>query len=96
MNKRYASKRKVMEMDVEVTAYRIRWLVQDRPIDQDRHTIMEALKLHNEQMKQLVGIGLEDTMERYQASYDHTLRFLQQRYKVSDLWLLHPNNLILK
>lgn len=82
----YASKRKLMEMDVEVTADRIRCLVQDRPIDQDRHTIMEAFKLHNEQMKQLVGIDFaEGTMERYQTSYDHTLRFLQHRYKVSDL-----------
>jgi|GEM_PF-867538 len=71
----YASKRKLMEMDVEVTAERIRCLVQDRPIDQDRHTIMEAFKLHNEQMKQLVGIDFaEGTMERYQTSYDHTLR----------------------
>jgi len=77
----YSSKRKLMEMDIEPTPERIKCLVQDRPIDNNGgHTIMEAFRMHNEQMKQLVGIDFaEGTMERYQTLYDHTLSFLQHR-----------------
>ena len=43
----FEAKKKLMEKDLAITTERIKCLVQGKPLDQQRHTIMEAFRLHN-------------------------------------------------
>lgn len=82
----YAAKRKLMEMEEEVTSEKIKCLVQHKSIGKKEHTLLEAFKVHNEQMKELIGIDYAPaTYKRYETTYEHTARFLKERYKVNDL-----------
>jgi hypothetical protein len=82
----FEAKRQLIELDQEVTPMRIKDLMLGKKINQERHMLMEQFKLHNEQMKALVGKDYSaSTLERYETSYKHTLNFLELKYKVSDI-----------
>ncbi|PZR29083.1 MAG: recombinase [Citrobacter freundii] len=82
----YASKTKLMEMGLEITAERLKCLVQDQPIPDQQHTLLEAFALHNQKMEALVGIDYaEATYVRFETTYAHTVRFLQFKYGLDDI-----------
>jgi len=81
----FEAKRRLIELDQEVTAASIKDLMLGKTNHQ-RYMLMEQFKHHNEQMKALVGKDYTaSTLERYETSYKHTLHFLESKYKVSDL-----------
>jgi site-specific recombinase XerD len=82
----FEAKRKLMEVDKEVTAENIKNILLGIEIGKEKHFLMEVFRHHNEQMKTLVGQEFaESTLERYQTSFRHTQSFLMARYKVSDI-----------
>ncbi len=82
----FEAKRHLIEMDEEITPVKIKDLMLGRKLDKENHMLMEQFKLHNEQMKALVGKDFAPaTLERYEISYKHTLHFLQFKYGVDDI-----------
>lgn len=82
----FEAKRKLIELDIEVTPHAIKDLMLGKNVNKQRYMLMELFQQHNEQMKALVGRDYsEGTLTRYETSYKHTLSFLQSRYKVSDI-----------
>lgn len=82
----FEAKRHLIEMDEEITPVKIKDLMLGRKLDKGNHMLMEQFKLHNEQMKALVGKDFAPaTLERYEISYKHTLHFLQSKYRVDDI-----------
>ncbi|HVM87886.1 MAG TPA: site-specific integrase [Puia sp.] len=82
----FEAKRKLMEVDKEVTAENIKNILMGIEIGKEKHMLMEVFVHHNEQMKALVGTEFaEGTLERYQTSFRHTQSFLKARYKVNDI-----------
>lgn len=74
----------LLRIEHEVTADKIKLLVEGKPLEPKR-TIMPVFKAHNERMKSLIGKDYSyGTWERYETSYDHTLAFMQDVYKVDD------------
>ena len=82
----FEAKRRLIEVDEEVTPAKIKDLMLGRKVQKEKYMLMEQFKLHNEQMKALVGSDFAPaTLERYETSYKHTLHFLQSKYKVPDI-----------
>jgi len=55
-------------------------------IDEDRKTILEVFREHNEQCKGLINIDFAPaTYKRYETSYRHVERFIKSKYKKNDL-----------
>jgi integrase len=82
----FEAKRRLIEVDEEITPAKIKDLMLGRKVEKEKHMLMEQFKLHNEQMKALVGNDFAPaTLERYETSYKHTLHFLQSKYNVSDI-----------
>ena len=74
----------LLRTDHEVTAEKIKLLVEGKPIEPVR-TILPVFKEHNERVKSLIGKDYAyGTWERYETSYDHTAAFLKEVYKVDD------------
>ena len=82
----FEAKRRLIEVDEEVTPAKIKDLMLGRKVQKEKYMLMEQFKLHNEQMKALVGSDFAPaTLERYETSYKHTLHFLQSKYDVPDI-----------
>jgi len=82
----FEAKRRLIEVDEEVTPAKIKDLMLGRKVQKEKYMLMEQFKLHNEQMKALVGSDFAPaTLERYETSYKHTLHFLQSKYNVPDI-----------
>lgn len=73
-------------MPVTIENFRNKWL---GIIEKDK-TILAVFQEHNDKMRQLVGAEFaEGTMERYQTSFEHTRRFLKDKYGIEDMELKH-------
>jgi site-specific recombinase XerD len=82
----FEAKRKLIEVDKELTPENIKNLLTGKDINQHKYMLMEIFKKHNEQMAALVGSEYASgTIERYNTSYKHTLSFLQCMYQVDDM-----------
>lgn len=74
----------LLRIDHEVTAEKIKLLIEGKPIEAVR-TILPVFKEHNARMKSLIGKDYAyGTWERYETSYDHTVAFMKEVYKVDD------------
>ena len=82
----FEAKRRLIEVDEEVTPAKVKHLMLGGKVNKEKYTLMEQFKIHNEQMKALVGKDYSaSTLERYETSYKHTLNFIESAYKVSDM-----------
>ena len=82
----FEGKRRLIEVDEEVTPAKVKHLMLGGKANKEKYMLMEQFKIHNEQMQALIGRDYaESTLDRYETSYRHTLQFLQDKYKVSDI-----------
>ncbi len=82
----FEAKRRLIEVDEEVTAVKIKDLMLNRKVEKEKFRLMEQFMAHNEQMKALVGRDYaKGTLDRYETSYRHTLQCVQDKYKVTDI-----------
>ncbi len=85
-NKVYDYQREILHADEPFTRERLRnkWLgVADRS-----HTLVEVFKNHNRQLELLIDKGSSKaTFTKYRTTLDHTISFLQWKYKRSDIGL---------
>lgn len=55
-------------------------------VEERRITIIEVFQDHNDKMKRLIGKSFsKGTWKRYNTSLNHTLKFMQWKYNVSDM-----------
>ena len=82
----YDARKTLLENDHPITADNIKIILLGKEIDAPKYMLMVLFRKHNEQMAALVGREYAPgTLERYITSYNHTLAFLQWKYKVSDM-----------
>lgn len=82
----YDARKSLLENDHPVTAENMKTMLLGKEISQHKYMLMEIFKHHNDQMAVLVGREYAPgTLERYTTSYNHTLAFLEWKYKVSDM-----------
>ncbi|MES1197679.1 MAG: site-specific integrase [Chitinophagaceae bacterium] len=85
----FEAKRKLIELDKELTVENIKDVLLGKDTDKGKYMLVEIFKRHNEQMKELVGREYAaGTLERYETSLRHTISFLQWKYKVIDIDIL--------
>ncbi|SDF12996.1 Site-specific recombinase XerD [Mucilaginibacter pineti] len=79
----YQAKLKLIESQKPVTAEALKNLMTGE--GDNKHMILEAFKLHNEQMKALVGTEFAPaTLMRYKTAYAHTKAFVKWKYDKED------------
>jgi len=79
-------RKQLFDDDKPLTAANIKMLLQGREINRPKHMLMEIFKQHNDQIRALLGREYAaGTLERYETSYKHTSKFLQWKYKVTDM-----------
>lgn len=82
----FEAKRKLLELDREITPAHIKDVMLGKSINREKRMLMEIFQHHNDQMKSLVGKEYAPgTLQRYETSYRHTKSFIESRYKTSDL-----------
>jgi site-specific recombinase XerD len=82
----FEAKRRLIEVDEEVTSAKIKHLMLGGKVNKEKYMLMEQFKIHNEQIQALIGRDYaKGTLDRYETAYRHTLQFLQDKYKVSDI-----------
>lgn len=84
--KAFEAKRKLIELDREITARSIKTILSGTEVAKEKYMLMEIFKYHNEQLAALVGKEYAlGTLERYTTSYKHTLAFMQWKYNINDI-----------
>jgi site-specific recombinase XerD len=84
--KAFEAKRRLLELDKEITSRAIKYILSGQGIAKERYMLMEVFKYHNEQLAALVGKEYASgTLERYTTSYKHTQSFMQWKYNISDI-----------
>lgn len=84
--KAFEAKRKLIELDREITARSIKTILSGIELTKEKYMLMEVFKYHNEQLAALVGKEYAPgTLERYTTSYKHTLAFMQWKYNINDI-----------
>lgn len=82
----YASRKKLEEKDIEVTAEKLKMLLQGQDLEKKKNMLLEVFKKHNEQIAALVGQEYATgTLERYETALKHTRSFLESKYKLPDI-----------
>jgi site-specific recombinase XerD len=80
----FEAKRKLIEIDKELTAENIKNLLLGKD-NRKKHMLLEVFQNHNEQMETLVGQEYAPgTLERYKTSYNHntTMKYLSNFKKI--------------
>ena len=66
-------------------------------IEENPRTVLDVFKEHNERCKSLIGIDFaKGTWRRYEACYNHIERFIQHKYKKSDVTLSDVNPIFIR
>ena len=81
----FEAKRKLIEMDKELSAESIKneLLVKNT---KKKYMLLDVFKYHNEQMAALVNREYAPgTLDRYETSYRHTESFLKWKFKLNDI-----------
>lgn len=82
----YAARKKLEEKDIEVTAEKLKLLLQGQDLQKKKSMLLEVFKKHNEQIAALVGQEYAaGTLERYETALKHTRSFLESKYKLPDI-----------
>lgn len=80
----YKARTTLMQEDKVITADALKAVLTGQ--EEERHTILGAFKLHNEQMKALIGTEFaKSTLTRYKTAHDHTENFIKWKYGKDDL-----------
>jgi site-specific recombinase XerD len=81
----FKARQKLIQDDEVITADLLRKMLTGKD---DRKTILEVFKTHNDQMEELVGKDFADgTLERYKTSFDHTKAFINWQYHQEDFFI---------
>ncbi len=82
----FEAKRKLIELDIEVTPHAIKDLMLGNNINKQKNMLIELFKRHNEQIKALVGKEYaQGTYQIFNRTLNHTIDFLNHYLKVSDI-----------
>ena len=82
----FEAKRKLLELDKEISPAHIKDVMLVRSINREKRMVMEIFQHHNDQMKTLVGKEYAPgTLQRYETSYRHTKSFIETQNKTCDL-----------
>ncbi len=82
----YAARKKLEEKDIEVTAEKLKLLLQGQDLEKKKNMLLEVFKKHNDQIAALVGQEYAaGTLERYETALKHTRSFLESKYKLPDI-----------
>ena len=82
----FEAKRKLIELDIEITPQAIKDLMLGKNINKQKHMLIELFKRHNEQIKSLVGREYaQGTYQIFNRTLNHTSDFLNYYLKVSDI-----------
>ena len=82
----FEAKRKLLELDKEISPAHIKDVMLGRSINREKRMVMEIFQHHNDQMKTLVGKEYAPgTLQRYETSYRHTKSFIETQNKTCDL-----------
>ncbi len=82
----FEAKRKLIELDIEVTPQAIKDLMLGENINKQKHMLIELFKRHNEQVKALIGKEYaQGTYQIFNRTLNHTVDFLIHYLKVSDI-----------
>jgi Phage integrase SAM-like domain/Arm DNA-binding domain len=83
-NKVYEVRRQLLEKNEIITAERLRSTLKGT--NETARMILKIFQQHNDEIKSLVGKDFSPaTLERYKTSFDHTKRFMEWKYGVSDM-----------
>lgn len=81
----YEKRKFLVENDHEVTADKIKTLMQGGELVEHKYMLREIFSHHNEQMAALVGNEYSPgTLERYITSFKHTMSFINWKYNKDD------------
>jgi site-specific recombinase XerD len=65
-------------------------------INTKQQTLLELFKKHNADVKSLVGISKSKaTLQKYEVTLKHTIRFLRKKYNLSDIPFLEINHMFI-
>ncbi len=82
----FEAKRKLIELDIEVTPHAIKDLMLGKNINKQKFMLIELFKRHNENIKALVGKEYaQGTYQIFNRTLNHTIDFLNHYLKVSDI-----------
>jgi site-specific recombinase XerD len=82
----FEAKRKLIELDIEVTPHAIKDLMLGKNINKQKNMLIELFKRHNEQIKALVGKEYaQGTYQIFNRTLNHTIDFLNYYLKISDI-----------
>ena len=82
----FEAKRKLIELDIEVTPLAIKDLMLGNSIKKHKHMLIELFKRHNEQVKILVGKEYaQGTYQIFNRTLNHTVDYLDHYLKVTDI-----------
>lgn len=82
----FEAKRKLIELDVEVTPHAIKDLMLGKSINKQKYMLIDLFKRHNEQIKALVGKEYaQGTYQIFNRTLNHTNDFLNHYLRVSDI-----------
>jgi integrase len=82
----FEAKRKLIELDIEVTPHAIKDLMLGKNINKQKFMLIELFKRHNEQIKALVGKEYaQGTYQIFNRTLNHTIDFLNHYLKLSDI-----------
>ncbi|MGI8950813.1 MAG: Arm DNA-binding domain-containing protein [Chitinophagaceae bacterium] len=81
----FEAKRRLIELDHEVTPTNIKEIMLGKNINKQRHMLIELFKRHNEHIKALVGRDYaQGTYQIFNRTLNHTESFLNYYLKISD------------
>lgn len=82
----FEAKRRLIELDIEVTPQAIKDLMLGKNINKQKHMLMELFSHHNQQVKALIGKEYaQGTYQIFNRTLNHTLDFLNYYLKVTDI-----------
>ena len=88
----FEAKRKLIELDIEITPQAIKNLMLGKNINKQKHMLIELFKRHNEQLKVLIGKEYaQGTYQIFNRTLNHTVDFLNYYLKVSDIDINKPD-----
>ena len=84
----FEAKRKLIELDIEITPNAIKDLLLGNNITREKHMLVGLFRHHNEQVKALIGREYAaGTYEIFNRTLNHTIAFLKDHLKVPDIEL---------
>ena len=82
----FEAKRRLIELDIEITPQAIKDLMLGKNINKQKHMLMELFSHHNEQVKALIGREYaQGTYQIFNRTLNHTTDFINHYLKTADI-----------